>query len=142
LLGLIGIVALAAGLGMIQLVNRSRLEALERSMDAMQKSLKPLNSFVLPGGSWPNAWLHLCRAHCRRAERIAVSQARREKVPPEALRYPNRLSDWFFVAARYAAAKAGAPEYLWEYGLKPRAKKAARRGPPPEPARPKPRRAP
>jgi cob(I)alamin adenosyltransferase len=105
----------------------AQVEALERSMDAMQKSLKPLNSFVLPGGSWPNAWLHLCRAHCRRAERIAVSLARREKVPPEALRYLNRLSDWFFVAARYAAAKAGAPEYLWEYGLKPRAKPRRRR---------------
>jgi len=44
--------------------------ALEQSMDAMQKSLKPLDSFVLPGGSWSNAWLHQCRAVCRRAERL------------------------------------------------------------------------
>jgi len=92
--------------------------ALEKSMDLMQKSLKPLNSFVLPGGSWSNAWLHQCRVLCRRAERRATALAEIETVPPEALRYLNRLSDWFFVAARYVAVKAGAAENLWEYGIK------------------------
>ena len=91
------------------------VSALERSMDAMQKSLKPLNSFVLPGGSPSNAWLHLCRTVCRRAERRVSALMRAEKSPPEVLRYLNRLSDWFFVAARYVALRSGKPEYLWEF---------------------------
>lgn len=84
--------------------------ALERSMDAMQKFLKPLDSFVLPGGSWPNAWLHSCRTVCRRAERRVSTLKRLESAPPEALIYLNRLSDWFFVAARLVALRAGWPE--------------------------------
>jgi cob(I)alamin adenosyltransferase len=97
---------------------------LERSMDAMQKSLKPLDSFVLPGGSSSNAWLHLCRAVCRRAERRVLTLMRRESAPSEAVRYLNRLSDWFFVAARFAARRGGASEFLWEYPAKTAKKKA------------------
>ena len=89
--------------------------ALEKSMDAMQKSLKPLNSFVLPGGSVSNAWLHVCRTVCRRAERRVSLLMRSENAPPEALRYLNRLSDWFFVASRYVSIRTKAPEVLWEY---------------------------
>ncbi|HAO98946.1 MAG TPA: cob(I)yrinic acid a,c-diamide adenosyltransferase [Fibrobacteres bacterium] len=100
---------------------------LERSMDAMQKSLKPLESFVLPGGSWPNAWLHVCRTACRRVERRVLTLSRAEKVPPEAIRYLNRLSDWFFVAARYVAHRAGATEYLWEYPEKKKKTSATRK---------------
>jgi cob(I)alamin adenosyltransferase len=103
------------------------LEGLERSMDAMQKSLKPLDSFVLPGGSLSNSWLHLCRTVCRRAERRVSSLMRLESAPPEALRYLNRLSDWFFVAARFAARRAKAPEYLWEYPAKSKAAQKKRR---------------
>ncbi len=99
----------------------AEVTALERDMDAMQKSLPPLVSFVLPGGSWPNAWLHQARAQCRRVERTVVALGRRETVPPEAGRYLNRLSDWFFVAARYASKRAGVAETLWEYPLKKRA---------------------
>ena len=94
---------------------------LEKSMDAMQKSLTPLDSFVLPGGSWSNAWFHVCRTVCRRAERRISTLMRTETVPPEALRYVNRLSDWFFVAARFVAIRAGAEEYLWEYPAKQKA---------------------
>lgn len=94
------------------------VRALEASMDAMNKSLKPLKSFVLPGGCGANAWLHHCRAACRRAERRVITLGRKSSMPPEAVRYLNRLSDWFFVAARFASAKAGAPERLWEYPLR------------------------
>ncbi len=97
--------------------------ALEKSMDSMQKFLKPLDSFVLPGGSWSNAWFHLCRTVCRRAERRVAALMRLEKTPPEALRYLNRLSDWFFVAARFTTVRSGTSEYLWEYPAKK--KKAA-----------------
>ncbi len=84
-------------------------------MDAMQKSLKPLDSFVLPGGSNANAWLHVCRTVCRRAERRVSALMKLENVPIEAIHYLNRLSDWFFVASRYVSIKAKAPEVLWEY---------------------------
>jgi cob(I)alamin adenosyltransferase len=93
---------------------------LEKSMDAMNRALPPLASFVLPGGSAANAWLHLCRAACRRAERRVVTLARREPVPPEVIRYLNRLSDWFFTAARHVSARTATPETLWEFPLKKR----------------------
>lgn len=103
--------------------------ALEKEMDAMQAVLPALDSFVLPGGAPANAALHQCRAVCRRAEREAWRLSREEPVPPLLLKFLNRLSDWFFVMARYAAWLEGAPEYLWEYGAKrePAAKKAAPR---------------
>lgn len=96
------------------------VKALEASMDAMNRSLKPLKSFVLPGGCAANAWLHHCRAACRRAERRVITLARKASVPPDAVRYLNRLSDWFFVASRFASAKAKAPEHLWEFPLRAR----------------------
>ncbi len=91
---------------------------LEKEMDALQTVLPALDSFVLPGGSPANAALHQCRAVCRRAEREALRLAREEAVDPLLLKFLNRLSDWFFVLARYAAWLEGAPEYLWEYGAK------------------------
>lgn len=99
---------------------------LEREMDAMQKSLEPLKSFVLPGGTLPNAALHECRAVCRRAEREILRLSREERLDARVIKYVNRLSDYFFVMARYAARKAGVGEYLWEYG--PPAAKAAENG--------------
>jgi cob(I)alamin adenosyltransferase len=102
----------------LPLPGAEEITALESSMDAMNRSLKPLKSFVLPGGCASNAWLHHCRASARRAERRVVSLSRKERVPPEAVQYLNRLSDWFFVAARFASAKAKAAEPLWEFPLK------------------------
>lgn len=92
--------------------------ALEAEMDALQTVLPALNSFVLPGGTAANAALHQCRAVSRRAEREALKLAREEAVDPVLLKFLNRLSDWFFVLARYAAWLEGAPEFLWEYGVK------------------------
>jgi len=86
---------------------------LERSMDAMNKGLPVLTSFVLPGGGASNAWLHHARTACRRAERRAVTLSHAEPVPPEVIRYLNRLSDWFFVAARHASALTKTKETLW-----------------------------
>ena len=87
---------------------------LEREIDRMNADLAPLRSFVLPGGSRLNAELHACRTICRRAERAAVSLAREEEIPPEAVRYLNRLGDAFFVWSRWANHQLGAPEVLWE----------------------------
>lgn len=90
---------------------------LEVEMDRMQKSLEPLKSFVLPGGTFANAALHQCRAVCRRAEREIIRLSREEAVDKRLIKYINRLSDYFFVMSRYASRKAGAKEYLWEFGL-------------------------
>jgi cob(I)alamin adenosyltransferase len=87
---------------------------LEAEMDRCNEELAPLRSFVLPGGSRLNAELHVCRTVCRRAERSCVALARVESVPPEAVRYLNRLSDALFVWSRWASHVSGAPETLWE----------------------------
>jgi cob(I)alamin adenosyltransferase len=78
---------------------------LEREIDAMNAKLKPLDSFVLPGGSALAAHLHLARTIVRRAERLMVQLSKSEKVGEAALRYINRLSDHLFVASRAANAK-------------------------------------
>ena len=88
---------------------------LETEIDAMTAVLEPLRSFILPGGSALAAHLHLCRTTCRRAERLATELAVAEPVNPEAVRYLNRLSDWFFVAARMAN-DAGRADVLWVPG--------------------------
>jgi len=95
-------------------ITGAEVAQVEREMDAMNQGLPPLRSFVLPGGSRLNADLHVCRTVCRRAERAAVALARSGNVPPEAVRYLNRLSDAFFVWSRWASHAAGAPETLWE----------------------------
>jgi cob(I)alamin adenosyltransferase len=87
---------------------------LEWEIDSMNSGLAKLRSFVLPGGSRLNADLHLCRTVCRRAERLCVSVARQEEVPPETVRYLNRLSDAFFVWSRWASQMMKVTEMLWD----------------------------
>lgn len=88
---------------------------LEAEIDRMNADLAPLRSFVLPGGGALAAHLHLCRTVARRAERLTVALAGAEPVNPEAIRYLNRLSDWFFVAAR-VANEGGRADVLWTPG--------------------------
>lgn len=77
---------------------------LEREIDELNAHLAPLRSFVLPGGRPVAAHLHLARTVSRRAERLmtALAEAEPGLVSEPALKYINRLSDFFFVAARYA----------------------------------------
>jgi cob(I)alamin adenosyltransferase len=89
---------------------------LEAEIDAMNDRLTPLRSFILPGGSALAAQLHLCRTVCRRAERLVVELATMEEINPEAVKYLNRLSDWFFVAGRIANDD-GRADVLWVPGL-------------------------
>ncbi len=95
-------------------ITSAEILQLEREIDRMNAALAPLRSFVLPGGSRLNTELHACRTICRRAERIAVSLAREEEIPPETIQYLNRLSDAFFVWSRWANHILGIPEVLWE----------------------------
>ncbi len=92
-----------------------QVERLESEIDAMNANLQPLRSFILPGGSPLAAQLHVCRTVARRAERLAVELAAQEDVNPAAVKYLNRLSDWFFVAAR-VANNDGADDVLWVPG--------------------------
>jgi cob(I)alamin adenosyltransferase len=95
-------------------ITSAEIEQLEQEIDRMNADLAPLRSFVLPGGSRLNTELHACRTICRRAERIAVSLAREEAIPPEIIQYLNRLSDAFFVWSRWVNHVLGLPEVLWE----------------------------
>ncbi|MGH6828613.1 MAG: cob(I)yrinic acid a,c-diamide adenosyltransferase [Rhizomicrobium sp.] len=92
-----------------------QVERLEREIDAMNASLSPLASFILPGGTGSAAHLHLARAIARRAERAIVALSAEEPVNPLALQYANRLSDHLFVIARIANAK-GTGDVLWVPG--------------------------
>src|SRR5439155_10159438 len=82
-------------------VTAAQAERLESAIDRLNADLKPLTSFVLPGGSVAAAWCHLARTVCRRAERAVVTLARAEAVNPQVLVYLNRLSDLLFVLARH-----------------------------------------
>jgi len=93
---------------------------LEGWIDQLNADIGPLREFILPGGGPVGAFFHQARTVCRRAERSLVSL---QRVEPEldlrALRYLNRLSDWAFVAGRWAAQALGEPEYLWERKPRP-----------------------
>lgn len=91
-------------------------DALEREIDRLDAQLPPLTRFILPGGSPFASALHLARAVCRRAERIAVSLSHAESINAEILRYLNRLSDLLFVMARIANQRLGEPDVIWEPG--------------------------
>ena len=90
---------------------------LETEIDRLNAELAPLRSFVLPGGSPAAAHLHLARTICRRAERLTAELKDKagEGVTSEVLKYLNRLSDYLFVASRYANGK-GAGDVLWKPG--------------------------
>lgn len=96
-------------------VTDNQVARLESEIDTMNKALEPLRSFILPGGTELAAFLHLCRTVSRRAERLAVELATIEEVNPAAIKYLNRLSDWFFVAAR-VSNDGGSKDVLWQPG--------------------------
>lgn len=94
-----------------------QVDRLESEIDRLNSELDPLNSFVLPAGSVLSTHLHLARTVCRRAERVAVALSREpgEAVSDAAMKYLNRLSDFLFVAARWANDR-GRAEVLWKPG--------------------------
>jgi cob(I)alamin adenosyltransferase len=95
----------------------AQVERLEHEIDEMNAELKPLKSFVLPGGAPAAAALHMARTVCRRAERemVALQGTKNEPVSPAAMKYINRLSDFLFVASRYVNDR-GKSDVLWVPG--------------------------
>ncbi len=98
-------------------VSEEQVKRLEEEIDEMNAELRPLRSFVLPGGSPAAAALHVARTVCRRAERLMVelATAPSEAVSEPALKYVNRLSDFLFVASRYVNDR-GKSDILWVPG--------------------------
>lgn len=88
---------------------------LEEAIDRMEAAVPPLRSFILPGGHPVVSAAHICRTVCRRAERLTVALAEAEPgtVPPAILEFLNRLSDYYFMLARYLAHSLGVQEMPW-----------------------------
>jgi cob(I)alamin adenosyltransferase len=95
-------------------IEARHVTALEELMDGLMAGLPPLENFILPGGAPAAAMLHLARAVCRRAEREVIALARQEPVGPHVITYLNRLSDAFFVMARYENKTSNLPDVTWD----------------------------
>jgi len=110
-------------------MSSEEVSVLENEIDRLNEELEPLKSFCLPGGGFLNAYLHLARTVCRRAERASWRVAREEALNEQLLIYLNRLSDHLFVQSRWIAKRLNEPEYLWDRGLRidPKAAREARR---------------
>lgn len=98
----------------IPLIAEEHVHALEHAIDQYEQGPPPLTTFVLPGGSEAAARFHLARCICRRAERTLVALAAEESLRGELFRYLNRLSDLFFVLARYSNHQAGVRDIPWK----------------------------
>lgn len=94
-------------------VPQSRIDELERGIDAMEAELAPLKSFILPGGTPAAAQLHVARTVCRRAERLVVALHDDDPATQSSIAYLNRLSDYLFVAARFANHKRDVEDVPW-----------------------------
>jgi cob(I)alamin adenosyltransferase len=90
-----------------------RIRALEAAIDTREAEMPPLRSFLLPGGTPLASFLHVARTVCRRAERSAVALDQDRGIDPLILVYLNRLSDLFFVLARFENLRAGHAEERW-----------------------------
>jgi cob(I)alamin adenosyltransferase len=96
-------------------VTAAQVARLEREIDRMNPALRPLDSFILPGGTPAAAYLHQARTIVRRAERLTCALAAKEPVNAEAIKYLNRLSDHLFVLGRRLNDN-GAKDVLWQPG--------------------------
>lgn len=98
----------------IPILMEEDIALLEQGIDEMDAQLQPLQNFILPAGSSLIALSHVCRTVCRRAERLVVALNQQEAVNPLIQKYLNRLSDYFFTLARYAAKIQGIEDVVWE----------------------------
>lgn len=95
-------------------LNESDVLLLENEMDAMNKILPEMKSFILPGGDVTVSTAHICRTVCRRAERLIVElNSIQPDSPALIVKYMNRLSDYLFVLARYIGHLKGVEEIKW-----------------------------
>lgn len=96
-------------------IRLSSIEEMEKNIDRMDQEIEPIKSFILPGGTEASSAFHLCRTSARTVERKMVHyyHETKEELPDHALVYVNRLSDYFFVLARYINHHQQGKEILW-----------------------------
>jgi cob(I)alamin adenosyltransferase len=88
---------------------------LEKEIDNIEATLKPLSTFIIPGGHQTVSYCHVARTVCRRAERLIIKLSEESKVPEEIMKYINRLSDYLFVLSRKLSTDFKAVEYKWQH---------------------------
>ena len=98
---------------MMPSIDAAHIEKLENDIDYYNQNLPTLNSFVLPGGSMQNAWIHISRSFCRRCERTAVTLYNEDNISLDIIKYLNRLSDFLFVLGRWVNQAQSNNENLW-----------------------------
>jgi len=94
-------------------IKEEDIEALEKGIDNMNEYLPALKTFILPGGNENASLAHVCRTVCRRAERRAITLSGKNEIDPIAIKYLNRLSDYFFVLSRKLIFDKGDSEIQW-----------------------------
>jgi cob(I)alamin adenosyltransferase len=94
-------------------IKNDDIQTLENAMDTMDQLLEPLKNFILPGGDTVIAQAHICRTICRRVERRVITLNNVSQVDPAIIIYLNRLSDYFFVLARYLSHRNNIAEIPW-----------------------------
>lgn len=94
-------------------ITSDHIEAIEKQIDELDSTLTPLKQFILPGGSTPSSLAHVCRTLCRRAERHCCKLAELEHLPDHLLPYLNRLSDYFFLLARWCNQELQVQDVAW-----------------------------
>lgn len=98
----------------IKRTSEEEITRLELAIDSYDEELPPLKHFILPGGHQAAAFLHNARTVCRRAERLTVELASTEDINENVIKYLNRLSDYFFAAARYVNHLTGVEDVIWK----------------------------
>ena len=95
-------------------IKESHFEEIEKEIDKFDSRMEELRNFILPGGCKSSALLHICRAICRRSERRVVTLNNGVNLSPEIIIFLNRLSDLFFVLARYENKISGIEDIKWQ----------------------------
>jgi cob(I)alamin adenosyltransferase len=97
-----------------QFIEENAVRKLENAIDLYNEELPALKEFILPGGSPTASAAHLCRAVCRRVERVVLHSEPGEPINPNLISYLNRLSDFLFVVARIVSRDSGVGEVMWQ----------------------------
>lgn len=97
-------------------IKEDDIAQLEQWMDQMDQELEPMKNFVLPGGHPAVSEAHICRTVCRRAERLVIALSQETDLNEQNLAFLNRLSDYFFVYARWLTKEYGINEIPWKSG--------------------------
>ena len=97
----------------IPLLSDSDIERIEKEIDLLDNDLPPLRSFIIPGGHTTSSYCHIARSVCRRSERLIIPLLNDDRQIHLILIFLNRLSDYFFVLARYTLKIAGVKEIIW-----------------------------